>query len=143
MLTIKQVLRNAADRDRDACELIDARDFARLAAFIPYDKWEVLGLELREDADPPESLPWTEENILAQLEGDLAFAFEKALDQRGLSAGMMYEVVLMWMWVLEDDLQSHVAYAMYGLPLYKAVAVKYGFPNPIGDDNGNESKYDE
>jgi hypothetical protein len=29
------------------------------------------------------------------------------------------------------------------LPLYKAVALKYGFPNPIGDDAGTEEKYSE
>ena len=32
---------------------------------------------------------------------------------------------------------------MYGLPLLKAVAVKYGFKNPIGDDEGTEDKYSE
>jgi len=31
---------------------------------------------------------------------------------------------------------------MYGLPLFKATAIKYGFPNPIGDDSGSERKYD-
>ena len=28
-----------------------------------------------------------------------------------------------------------------GLPLFKATALKYGFNNPIGDDEGNESNY--
>lgn len=28
---------------------------------------------------------------------------------------------------------------MYGLPLFKATAVKYGWENPIGDDNGTKS----
>jgi hypothetical protein len=65
------------------------------------------------------------------------------LDKRGISAGLMYEVVKMWMWVLEDDLQNHNEedYAQYGLPLLKAVAVKYEFKNEIGDDYGNEWKY--
>jgi hypothetical protein len=27
------------------------------------------------------------------------------------------------------------------LPLFKAVAVYYGFPNEIGDDDGNEEWY--
>lgn len=56
---------------------------------------------------------------------------------------MMYAVVKMWMVVLEDELQSFDEYALYGLPLFKAVAVKYGFENPIGDDSGAESKYAE
>jgi hypothetical protein len=32
---------------------------------------------------------------------------------------------------------------MYGLPLFKATALKYGFNNPIGDDLGSEDKYNE
>lgn len=30
---------------------------------------------------------------------------------------------------------------MYGLPIFKATAVKYGFENPIGDDSGPEAEY--
>jgi hypothetical protein len=48
----------------------------------------------------------------------------------------------MWLWILEVDAEfDTVDYAQYGLPIFKAVAVKYGFPNPIGDDNGDEPKY--
>lgn len=93
----------------------------------------------------PASLPapkdLTRENVLAQLASDLDFGFEKALNQRGISSGLMYEVVKMWMWVLDDDLQHFDGYAQYGLPFFKAVAIKYGFPNPIGDDRGDEEKY--
>ena len=49
----------------------------------------------------------------------------------------------MWMWILEDDLQYMDSYAMYGLPLFKAVALKYGFKNEIGKDTGKEEKYNE
>ena len=51
----------------------------------------------------------------------------------------------MWNWILEEGLEDwdDDNYAMYGLPLFKATAVKYGFENPIGDDNGDESYYDE
>jgi hypothetical protein len=30
-------------------------------------------------------------------------------------------------------------YQMYGLPLFKATALKYGWDNPIGEDSGSES----
>lgn len=33
-------------------------------------------------------------------------------------------------------------YGFYGLPLFKATAVKYGWDNPIGEDSGRERKYD-
>lgn len=79
---------------------------------------------------------------MSRLETDIAFAFEKALDKRGISSSLMYEVIKMWLWVLDDDLQHFDEYSMYGFPLFKSVALKYGFPNPIGDDSGRESKYD-
>lgn len=40
-------------------------------------------------------------------------------------------------------LEDFDSYAMYGLPLFKATAVKYGFDNPIGDDTGAEDYYEE
>lgn len=39
--------------------------------------------------------------------------------------------------------KENTNYAMYGLPLFKATAVKYGWENPIGDDNGDEEFYNE
>lgn len=57
----------------------------------------------------------------------------------------MFDVVLKWNRILEEGLEDwdEDDYAMYGLPLFKATAIKYGWDNPIGDDSGSESKYDE
>jgi len=55
----------------------------------------------------------------------------------------MYEVVKGWLIILEDPLKDFDDYPMYGLPLFKAVAVKYDFFNPIGDDLGSEDYYNE
>jgi len=76
---------------------------------------------------------------------DVAFGFEKALDKRGLSSAMMFNVVSFWNWILEEGLEdfSDDNYAQYGLPLFKATAVKYGWENPIEDDEGNEYKYSQ
>lgn len=35
-------------------------------------------------------IQWTRENILEQLKSDVEFGFEKALDQRGISASTWY-----------------------------------------------------
>lgn len=88
---------------------------------------------------------FTRENVLQELREDLAFAFTKALDKRGLSSAMMFEVVKMWCWILEDskELAEWSYYKYYGLPLFKAVAEYYGFPNAIGNDNGDEEYYDD
>jgi hypothetical protein len=126
---------------------LDGRDISRLAQFLPYEDWAHFGLSLREGAKPEDVKPieFTRENVLNQLRGDVAFGFEKALNQRGISSSLMWSVVSMWNWVLEDGLEnfSEDDYAQYGLPLFKATALKYGFPNPIGDDSGSEHKYSE
>lgn len=121
---------------------LDGRDMHRLAEFIPEEMLKDFGLELKEDAiGKHKHKPFTKENILAQLKEDVEFGFEKALNQRGISAGLMYEVVAMWNMILENDLADFKAYAQYGLPLFKATALLYGFDNPIGDDKGTEIKY--
>jgi hypothetical protein len=119
---------------------------ARLVAFVSEDRLSELGLSLKpEYVGKHVAIPFTRENILLQLEKDVAFGFEKALDCRGISSGLMFAVVRMWNWILEDGLEdfSESNYSKYGLPLFKATAVKYGFDNPIGEDTGSECKYSE
>lgn len=129
---------------------IDGRDFGRLSNFIPYNMLNEFGIEPEEEYDNEEKwnehiVEFTRENILKQLEKDVAFGFEKALDKRGISSSLMFECVRLWNYILEEGLEdwSVSNYAMYGLPLFKATAVKYGWDNPIGEDNGDESIYDE
>jgi hypothetical protein len=123
-------------------ETIDGRDLTRLMQFIPEDQLGDFGITLKpEFVGKHEYKEFSRENILEQLKKDVDFGFEKALDQRGISSGLMYSVVSMWNWILEEGLEEFEAYAQYGLPLFKATAVKYGFENPIGDDEGNEEKY--
>lgn len=124
---------------------IDKRDTKRLTLFFPVSDWETLGFAQVDPTEPHGPEPWTEENIKEHLKHDLAFAFEKALNKRAISASLMREVILMWLWILDDGLQDDehllINYAEYGLPLLKAVALKHGLPNPIGDDTGSEPKY--
>jgi len=138
-MIIKETLLQLIRKDIED-SFIEPRLAVRLIAFLPYeDAKEFLKEEVTEDIFKQEE--FTEENVLNCLKRDLEFAFEKALDKRGISASLMYEVILGWMKVLEDDLRHHSVYAHYGLPLYKAVAIKYGFENPIGDDTGSEYMY--
>ncbi len=128
-------------------QAFDGRDLNRLTTFMTVEQIEAKGLafESKEAKDNHKPREWTRENILERLEADVEFAFEKALNMRGLSSSMMFEVVKMWNNILDEGLQDWPDgnYAMYGLPLFKATAVKYGFPNPIGDDDGDEAHYDE
>jgi hypothetical protein len=138
MLTKQQILDAVKSGKKSSC--IDSRDYSRVAAFFEEEHLPTFGFSVKEGTDWEPS-EYTKENVIEQLKSDVEFGFEKALNQRGISAFLMYETVLMWMWVLEDDLQHHSDYPQYGLPLFKAVAIRYGFDNPIGDDDGNEYEY--
>lgn len=142
MLTKKQIL-DAISNGRESGSM-DGRDYNRLAAFFTVEEMKVLGAKPT-NTETFVPIEFTLENILAQLKSDLDFAFEKALNKRGLSSSAMRAVIKMWMWILEDDLQNDPSdnYAMYGLPLLKAVAIKYNLPNEIGEDTGSEQKYNE
>ena len=120
----------------------DGRDANRIAMFITKEDLAKMNAINIEDHKP---IPYTRENVLKQLESDLEFAFEKALNKRGISSSFMFEVIKMWNDILQEGLENWPDnnYAMYGLPLYKATALKYGFDNPIGNDTGSEDKYDE
>lgn len=123
---------------------LDSRDFSRLAQFIPEDQLADFGMSLREEfVGKHQAIPFTKEAVLAQLRADVEFGFEKALNQRGISAGLMFDVVRMWNWVLEEGLEDFPEddYAQYGLPLFKQTAEKYGFENPIGPHRGDEDEY--
>ena len=136
---------------------LDGRDLNRLCKFIPWDvvkNYPDFLDNINDEYCNEEKwmtevyqVPYTRENILTQLSLDVEFGFEKALNRRGISAGLMFDVVKMWNWVLNEDEElanwPSERYAMYGLPLFKATAVKYGFTNMIGDDEGNESWYNE
>lgn len=144
MLTVKQIIEKVENGEM-ASRCVDGRDFSRLVdQYIPYEHWDTFGFGLKdENTEPPMAQELTRESVLENLERDLSFAFEKSIDKRGISSGLMVSVIEMWMEILEDDeLQSSDdMYLYYGLPYLKAVALKYGLKNPIGEDSGSEAKY--
>ena len=151
MRTLDEILSNYKSN------YLDGRDINRLCKFIPWDVvknypdfLDNINDEYRNEEKwmtEVYQVPYTRENILTQLSLDVEFGFEKALNRRGISAGIMFDIVRMWNWVLNEDEElanwPNERYALYGLPLFKATAVKYGFTNMIGDDEGNESWYNE
>jgi translation elongation factor EF-G len=138
MKTLKQI------KEEYKSKTIDGRDLSRLAQFIPESELKDFGIELMEEfVGKHQPIPFNKENVLKQLKEDVDFGFQKALDCRGISSSMMAEVVKMWNWILEEGLEDFDEYPMYGLPIFKATAQKYGFNNPIGEDTGSEEKYNE
>jgi|SRR3972149_6539870 len=110
---------------------LDDRDINRLIQFIPEKELEDFGIEIKDEyKGKHKEISFTRENILKQLEKDVAFGFEKAINQRGLSSEAMYYVVGMWNWILEEGLENFDNYSRYGMPLFKATALKYNFNDP-------------
>lgn len=143
MKTIEEILSNY---EKEWATFLDDRFGSRLTQFLTEEQMESIGFKLKEEFKGKHVVKeWTRENILKQLEQDVDFGFSKALNQRSISSGLMFDVVLKWNRILEEGLEDwdEDDYAMYGLPLFKATAIKYGWDNPIGDDSGSESKYDE
>jgi len=135
MKTVEQLLKYES-------QCLDGRDQYRLFDFFTEEQLSSIGVIFKEEyKGKHKTIPLTRENVLNKLEGDVAFGFEKALNQKVISASFMYQVVKMWNWILEEGLEYFDNYAQYGLPLFKATALKYGFDNPIGEDTGEESKY--
>lgn len=133
MLTQEAVLEavkhNRVGYVRVVCSTIDSRDYSRLVNFFPGTEIGHFGYSLKDGVDPNEwtQSEWSEKNILEALSSDLEFAFEKAHNERGISSSLMFEVIQMWLWILEDPLAQSTDYAPYGLPLYRKVAEKYHF----------------
>lgn len=140
MKTIEEIIKNYENYETS----IEDRFGRRLCQFLTREQMVKIGFELGGNVDhiPKE---WTRENIINQLKSDVEFGFEKALDKRGISSSLMFSVVMSWNKVLEEGLEDwdEDNYRYYGLPLFKATALKYGFDNPIGDDYGDECKYNE
>ena len=88
---------------------------------------------------PPE--PFTRENVLSRLKAAVEYGFTAALNRRGISASLWHYEVLAWNRVLEEGLEEFDTYPNYGLPVFRATTVKYGFDNHIGDDTGCEWRY--
>lgn len=121
MKTLNEIL----DNYKDYAVVLDDRFGSRLAKFLTEEQLEKIGFKY--DGDEPKE--WTRENILEQLKSDVEFGFEKALDQRGIS--VMFYVVLNQ--VLEEGLENYPE-ENYAIVWVAATAVKYGWENPIGDE---------
>ena len=110
----------------------------RLRQFLTVEQAKSIDWEVLKQYHNP--IEFTKQNVIKQLESDVAFGFKKALEKNLLISKLMFDVVKEWLFILEDPLKDFDDYSMYGLPLFKAVAIKYGFDNPIGEDDGSEDK---
>ena len=122
MKSLEYVKEHIGEIEKD---ILDTRFTKRFLDFLPATEWEKYGYKYtgKKEYIPKE---WTEENILAQLREDTEFAIEKAINHRGISAGLMNAVLTSWCIVLENGLED-TEYGWYGDKLIKAVDKLYGF----------------
>lgn len=124
MKTLEQVITSYEENQRE--KNFDGRDMTRLARFVKEEDLHRIGLELTDEyKGTHQTQEWTRENVLHQLKHDVEFGWEKAVNERGISSSLMFHVVLMWNWILEEGLEDFDEYAPYGRPLFKATAEKY------------------
>lgn len=140
MKTLQWVLENY--KGLETC--LDNRLGRRLCQFLNDEQMAQIGYSYDGDAPRPEIVPWTEENIIAQLRDDTEFGIEKASDHRGLSAGLMHDVCLGWCTILENGLDKKYQddYGWYGDKLFKAINEMYDF-GLIDDQTFDDSFYEE
>lgn len=74
-------------------------------------------------------------SVIERMRDYMPFAWDKALDHRGLSASRSITHFKEWLWLLGDDetlafAEDDSNYANYGAPILKRVCERYGFPIP-------------
>ena len=113
---------------------IDDRFGRRFAEFLSEEQMKKIGYSLTEEAKKDwKPKEWTEENVLKQLYEDVQFGWMKCVDQRGISAALMADLVQKWCDVLENGLVD-ISYGYYGDNVFKTVAEKYGWKLKYGDN---------
>lgn len=123
MKTIKEIIDNYSEYET----LIEDRFGIRLCNFLKVEQAEQIGFKFKEEYKKEHTpIEWTEKNILKQLKEDVSFGWEKCVNQRGISAELMGEVVRAWCKVLENGLEK-TPYGWYGDILFKTVDKHYNF----------------
>ena len=127
MKSLEQIVAEHLDNIKGTALEYQDRLGLRLCQFLTEEQGKALGFVVKEGCTWDAPIPFTEENVLKQLEKDIKFGWEKACGNRGISAEFMYEVVKGWCKILENEFADWEEYAPYGTPLFLAVAKKYGF----------------
>lgn len=86
----------------------------RLSQFLTVEQAKSIDWEVSKQYH--KTIEFTKQNVLKQLESDVAFGFKKALEKNLLISKLMFDVVKEWLFILEDPLKDFDDYSMYGLP---------------------------
>lgn len=116
-----------ADRDFfgfEVSDLVVRLEYEKAKQFITADviqkDWEVVS---REPAD-----------VISMMHNYMPFAWEKANDGRGLSAGRSLSHYSAWIWLAGDDLGDLLEYEFYGKDKLVLICNHYGWDSSEWDD---------
>lgn len=123
MKTLEYVKTHIKEVEQDS--FLDSRFTKRFLDYIPVEEWKDFGFEFTGE-EVPEVKEWTEENLISQLKEDVEFGIEKAVNHKGISSSLMFDVVKAWCIVLENGLEN-TDYGWYGHKMFKAVDEYYHF----------------
>lgn len=121
MIKLETILENWSEWEME----FDDRFGRRLTQFLSIEDLEKIGYSTSDTNHSP--IPWTEENVLAQLKEDIEFAWEKACNKRNLSACLMVSVIQRWCDALENKLEYDPDYTDYGKSFIHEVDQYYGW----------------
>lgn len=130
MRTDEEILARINERKRadffgfETSDLIIRLPFDKAKQFLKpeavEDKWEVM--------------PRDRESLLKEMEGYMAFAWEKAKDCRGISASRSMSHFQAWIWLAGDDLGDLQDYEFYGKDNLRKICEHYGWDASQWDD---------
>lgn len=93
---------------------------------LPFEKAKpFLKPEVTAEAWTP--APRDRESVLAEMRDYMRFAWEKANEGRGLSAGRTMHHYMAWIWLIGDDLGELSRYQYYGKDNLLTICKHYGF----------------
>lgn len=113
---VRERVEHARDDFEDSfmCQLCDG--VHPLMAFIP---------EMYKEECKDECLDLTTENVIAQMQAYIDFAYEKAEGQRGISASRSMWRYKQWLWILEDTEIDCDDFCDYGISALGLISEKY------------------
>lgn len=124
---------------RTTTEILQRIDTIKTEDFFGFESGDLIARLVLADARPflkPDYdgadwkvLPRDREALLAEIKGYLPFAWDKATDQRGISASRSISHMRAWFWLLGDDDLNAIdweRYNPYGEPILKQIAARVG-----------------
>lgn len=108
-------------------------EFSDLALRLPY---EAIKPFLKDDAFEAdwEQAPRDRDSLLKEMHDYMDFAWDKANNERGLSAGRSMSHYSAWVWLAGDDLGDLTEYQYYGKDNLVKICQQYGWDHKQWDN---------